>query len=393
MNEVGVDINVEEVSWPSIDHAKPDDEGGPVARTGFNYQDEIAVGFLIDMLVQPDLLKIHCETHDDIVLIRHPKEGLQRTAEYVQVKASEQDKLWSVADLCQRKKNKEGSSIFEISLSRDKHHEFSSFRLVTLRPVVTALEPLTHALETPGRSLSSDGIKALCTELESRFPDICSPKGNGASFWLQNCSWDQRHSEDSVRKDNLIRLIRLSAKEGRPLLVEPAEVLLLELRAMAKAAGDAKWNPDREKKIISREMLRAWWEQRTKELVDGAATISGGKLSTKMEDAGLPDELVGLALEMRRAYASETRVARYLEPNEAERLQQRVQSEVVSLRARFIAGQLDLDAAGFHALCLERMDAVNAERPATSEDRSAFLKGCMYDIADRCLLRFARRTP
>jgi hypothetical protein len=112
-----------------------------------------------------------------------------------------------------------------------------------------------------------------------------------------------------------------------------------------------------------------------------------------MEDAGLPDELVGLALEMRRAYASETRVARYLEPNEAERLQQRVQSEVVSLRARFIAGQLDLDAAGFHALCLERMDAVNAERPATSEDRSAFLKGCMYDIADRCLLRFARRTP
>jgi hypothetical protein len=35
-------------------------------------------------------------------------------AEYVQVKASEQDKLWSVADLCQqRKKSKQGSSIFE----------------------------------------------------------------------------------------------------------------------------------------------------------------------------------------------------------------------------------------------------------------------------------------
>jgi len=71
-------------------------------------------------------------------------------------------------------------------------------------------------------------------------------------------------------------------------------------------------------------------------------------------------------------------------------LQSQVKSEAMSLRARFFAGQLDLDGAGFHALCLERMDAVNAERPEGSEDLSAFLKGCMYDIADRCLLRFSR---
>jgi hypothetical protein len=62
----------------------------------------------------------------------------------------------------------------------------------------------------------------------------------------------------------------------------------------------------------------------------------------------------------------------------------------MSLRARFAAGQLDLDSAAFHVLCLDRMDAVNAERPAGHEDRSAFLKGCMYDITDRCLLRFVR---
>jgi hypothetical protein len=62
----------------------------------------------------------------------------------------------------------------------------------------------------------------------------------------------------------------------------------------------------------------------------------------------------------------------------------------MSLRARFVADQIDLDGVGFHSLCLERMDAVNAERDVGTEDRSAFLKGCMYDIADRCLLRFAR---
>jgi hypothetical protein len=50
------------VSWPSIDDAKPGEEGGPVARSGFNYQDEIAVGFLIEMLENQSLLKVHCET-------------------------------------------------------------------------------------------------------------------------------------------------------------------------------------------------------------------------------------------------------------------------------------------------------------------------------------------
>ena len=87
------------------------------------------------------------------------------------------------------------------------------------------------------------------------------------------------------------------------------------------------------------------------------------------------------------------RTSHYMEPTEREALQSRVKSEVMSLSARFVAGQLDIDGAGFHALCLERMDTVNAERAAGSEDKSAFLKGCMYDIADRCLLRFARRAP
>jgi hypothetical protein len=377
-------------AWPSVDHTKPEDEGGPNARSGLNYQDEIAVGFLIEMLETPTLLKVHCETHDDAVLVRQDEPSATRCAEFVQVKASEQDKLWSVADLCQRKRGTTGTSIFEISLSRDKHLEVSRFRLVTLRPVVSTLECLTHPFDALSRKPHALGMKALCSEIQSRFPGVVSAKGNGPSYWLENCFWDQRHSEEVVRQNNLVRLIRLSTSEGRSLLIEPAEVLLLELRAMAKAAGDAKWDPDCDKKIILREVLRGWWEQRTDELIKGSAQASGSKLAAKMRMAGLPDELVGLAVELRQGYAAASRTSRYLESNEAERLQRRVQSEVVSLRARLIAGQLSLDGAGFHALCLDRMDAVNAERGPAVEDRSAFLKGCMYDIADRCLLKFER---
>lgn len=377
-------------AFPSVDDVKPSEEGGPIARSGFNYQDEIAVGFLIEMLETPSLLKVHCETHDDIVLVRALDGEVMRRAEFVQVKASEPDKLWSIADLCARKKSKIGTSIFEISLARDKHCEESRFRLVTLRPVVSDLEMLTFPCGASGREANGVRFKALKSKLDQRFPGLKSPKSNEAAYWIENCHWDVRHSEDAVRNDNLLRLMRISDKEGHLLLPEQAEVLLDDLRARAKAAGNAKWEPDRDKKIITREALREWWEQRMSQLIEGAATPSGGKLREKMTEAGLPTELVGLAVAMRRDYAAVARTSRYMEPEEGERLQSQVKSEVLSLRARFVAGQLDVDGPAFHALCLDRMDAINATRPAGDHDRSAFLKGCMYDIADRCLLRFAR---
>jgi len=376
---------------PSVDDVRPDEEGGPVARSGFNYQDEIAVGFLIEMLETSSLLKVHCETHDDIVLVHIIDDGsTMRLAEFVQVKADKPNKLWSVADLCERKKGRTGTSIFEISLARDKHSEVSCFRLVTLRPVVSDLKMLTFLLGAPGREVDGEQFKALLSELDRRFPGLKSPKGNGAAYWLKNCVWDERHSEESVRINNLVRLIKLSSKDGRPLLPEPAEMLLDELRAKAKDAGKAKWEPDRDKKIFTREALRHWWERRMQELSDGVAVPSGGKLREKMTKAGLPPEIVDLAVELRREYSTAARTPSYMERKESELLQSRVKAELMSLRARFVAGQLALDGAGYHSLCLERMDMVNAERPAKNEDRSAFLKGCMYDITDRCLHRFDR---
>lgn len=379
-------------TFPSIDDVKPSEEGGPIARSGFNYQDEIAVGFLIEMLETPSILIVHCETHDDIVLVRTVDGAATRVAEFVQVKAEEPDKLWSVADLCARKKNKVGTSIFEISLGRDKHNEVSQFRLVTLRPVVSDLKMLTFKPRASGRETTGNLFKALSSDLDKRFPGLKSPKANGADYWVEHCYWDVRHSEEAVRTENVLRLMVLSDKEGHLLLPEQVNVILDELRAWAKDAGSAKWEPDRDKKIISRQMLRQWWDKRTHEAITGAAISSGGKLTEKMINAELPAELIGLARDMRRDYSIAVRTSCYMEPEERERLQSRVKSEVMSLRARFAAGQLDLDGAAFHSLCLDRMDKINAERAAGHEDRSAFLKGCMYDITDRCLLRFARPT-
>lgn len=377
-------------AFPSVDDARPVEEGGPDARSGFNYQDEISVGFLIATLEDSSLLKVHCETHDDILLVRAIDGSATRLAEFVQVKARKLDKLWSVSDLCARKDGKPGTSIFETSLARDQYLEESRFRLVTLRPVVSELAMLTFPLGAPGRETDGERFKALKSELDGKFPGLKSPKGNGAAYWLENCLWDARHSEEAVRNDNFCRLVKLGDKEGCPLLPDFAEMLLERLRRRAKAAGGAKWEPERDKKIITREVLREWWEPLARQLTEGAASPSGARLKTKMAEAGLPEDLVRLAVEMRLDYAASARASRYMEREEGKRLQNRVKSEVMSLRARLVAGQLELGGAGFHALCLDRMDAVNLERPQGSEDRSALLKGCMYDIADRCLLRFTR---
>jgi hypothetical protein len=375
---------------PSVDDVKPIEEGGPIARSGFNYQDEIAVSFLIEMLENPSILKVHCETHDDILLVRTANASVVRLAEFIQVKGSEQDKLWSFADLCACTKGKAGTSIFEKSLARDRHEEDSRFRIVTFRPVVSDLKILTFPRDNPARIPSGNRFRKLQAKLDSRFPSIKSMRGNGTAYWLENCLWDQGRSEDAVRIDNFNRLFRLSVKEGRPLLPEPADQLLDELRAWAKTAGDAKWEPDRTKKIITRQNIRELWEKRTNESASGAAAQSGGKLREKMAEAGLPDDLIDLATELRREYAAASRTSSYMEPEERKRIQQCVMSKVVSLRSNFVAGQFELDSIGFHSHCLAQMDSLNTKLSMGREDHSAFIKGCMYDIADRCLLRFVR---
>ncbi|APG93869.1 hypothetical protein SAMCFNEI73_pC0145 (plasmid) [Sinorhizobium americanum] len=378
--------------WPSIDNVSPKEQGGPIARQGFSYQDEIAVGFMLDMIADAGLVKIHFETHDDLVLVRSKGgDRAEATAEFVQVKASEPDKLWSVADICQRKKkDAAGTSIFETSLARDEHEEIATFRLVTLRPVVSDLAPLTYTFGLEGRDPKCDAMKALEKALNDKFPGLRSAKENDCGYWLESCFWDVRHDLNTVKKANRLRLFTLAEEAGQPLLLEQIEVLLTELRGWVKAAGDAKWIPDKSKKIVARVDAIAWWRQSLARLAHAADAASGGTLVEKMRGARLPQELIAMAVELRLSYAAKVRTATYMEPDLSEALQEQVKSTTQSLSADLAAGLLDLNGPQFHARCLTEMNKINAARANGTKDHAAFLKGCLYDIADRCLLRFDR---
>lgn len=374
--------------WPCIDEVSPKEEGGPIARTGFSFQDEVAVGFLIEMLSSACIEKVHCESHDDILLVRCV-DGVSY-AEFVQVKGAQPDKLWSVADLCSRSASAVGTSIFELSLARDQFRQPSRFRLVTHRPVTKPLKVLTYPLGAPGRAPDEAAVVALVTAIGEYCPGVSSLKGNDAQFWVGNCVWDIRNDQVDIANANLLKLIELSARDGRHLFPEQVQVLLAELREWAKRAGEARWIPDRVKKIILRTTLCEWWAKRTAEIHDGAKAPGGGKLSAKLNEIGAGPETIALAVEMRRDYAAVMRTPRYMAEDETTALQQRVKSEMMLLRARYSAGHLDIDGTAFLSMCLERLNTVNEDRPAGQQDRAAFLQGCMYDITDRCLHRFAR---
>ena len=131
-----------------------------MARRGFAYQDFIAAQCVLAMIEDEMVLKVHCETLDDIVIQRRV-EGAPNTAEFVQVKRNDFDQLWSAAQLYKRKDGAAGTSLYEKSLAKDCVKETALFRIVTSRDVSSALKPLTYPREHGDRAPTTDAMAAI----------------------------------------------------------------------------------------------------------------------------------------------------------------------------------------------------------------------------------------
>ena len=68
----------------SIHALPPLETGGVEARQGFGLQDHVAAGICIELVVNPTLKQVWCETQDDITLIWDAPDG--ELVEFVQVK-------------------------------------------------------------------------------------------------------------------------------------------------------------------------------------------------------------------------------------------------------------------------------------------------------------------
>src|ERR1700737_2305707 len=164
--------------FPSIYDLAPLEQGGPTARSGFLYQDHIAARFCIEMLGNPKLAEVWCETLDDITLLWSEDGDL--TVEFVQVKARELSQMWSVALLC----SGGSDSIIARSLAQHRCCEACHFRIVTRVGIHAELQVLRLAREHRERCLGNEGTRSLHRTVGEQLDSIYSPAGWSVSNWL-----------------------------------------------------------------------------------------------------------------------------------------------------------------------------------------------------------------
>lgn len=162
------------------------DAGGIAARRGFRVQDHVAARLALEMLQDPDIEQLECETADDIILRRKRQGGTVN--EYVQVKTTEAERKWSIAELCARDKARKGSSVAERSLLSDQFGGTAWFRFVTTRAVATKLSPFLQPRND--RRASAAEIDALIASFRKRHPDVKSKSGLGLGDWAARMLWE-----------------------------------------------------------------------------------------------------------------------------------------------------------------------------------------------------------
>jgi hypothetical protein len=363
--------------------------GGVVAREGFSFQDHVAVGFCLDMLKDPTLVEVWCESQDDITLIWLFDD--HEEVEFVQVKNEQPDQLWSAALVCKRETSAKdkglGTSIAERSLAHDRCDEPCRFSLITSREVNRELKPLTYALTAPGRV----PVKALTATFQKAVGDFVSLKGNGIEFWLENLIWKVKHSETAVKKENLLKLVEFLDEHGLRVQWDQLEEaiynkLLKKVQDMALA--DPKGDPVA--KRMTREQIAAL--VRNLALATRERSGAGGaSLEKKMQAANLEADMIESALEQRRAYRRETLTPGYLAVRDLHWAEQEIGARLHMLRSQLDAGLLPDVGPQFHAKCVDELEKLRQDLNATPPGiHQFFVLGCMYDITDRCLHRFRR---
>jgi hypothetical protein len=373
----------------SIYNLSPIELGGFEARKGFAFQDHVAAGFCLDMLENGTLMEVWCETLDDITLIFHLTDGV--CVEFVQVKGTELDQLWTVAKVCEREKKENGVSkcILEKSLAQDRCRERCRFRMVTARPIKNELKVLGLPYDAPDRINGKIAFDALHELLNPKVGEFRSANGHDFTFWTANLYWDQRHDETSVHNANLLKLNSILNTKGLNLAPDQNNELYTKLLKKVWDASRADPRIAPAWKRIKRADFDDWLTRAANEIgMPSVGTTS--KLERKMTVAGLARDVIDTAIDQVRRYRDEQLRPKYLALDDQRMIQGEVQATLQVLKSQLDNGDLPDDGVRFHGLCLEGLNRLRCELPLSPKPPVAFLQGCMYSITSRCLHRFRR---
>jgi len=374
---------------PSYRDVSPLESGGIIARSGFEFQDHVAVGYCIDMLQSTTLTEVWCESLDDITLIRNS--GKYEEFEFVQAKSNEFNHFWSVAGLCKRDKRGKtsivGSSILEKSLAYERGAERCCFRMVTCLPVNGELKVLTLPLSSPLRTSPTDEFTKLCKQITEKIPDYKSRNGSDTSSWLSRAVWEICHSSEALENANLLKLRRIGSDLGMFLAEDQWDELYKKILRRVQDAGRAKWEVDPEAKKLKQDGFLNWVKNLVSEAQHPGVGGKGEQLREKMERSGIPPDSIETAQEQRRSYRKRTLSQGYMDLSRRQEIEMDTHAYLHQLKSQLDAGQLSDTGVEFHSRCL---NCLNDVRRHEGEVSLSFLQGYMYHLADRCLHRFTR---
>ncbi len=375
----------------SIDDAKPDDMGGIYARKGFAFQDDVAATFLIQMIVDQNLVEVRCESNEDITNI-WTNDGT-RIVEFVQVKAEQPDQLWTTAKLTDRKKTKEnpegiGTSMFDKNLSWDKYEEYSIFRIVTCRQVCKELHLLTYPRGNDARSEGNAKLKDLKKQVKQKVGNYRSQKNNGTDYWISNAEWLVIDELAIIRinKHELSINLHSIGIEADP---EKVTELYDTIRSLAKEKAELGIEHWKNKKITKVDLIN-----HISKCVDPYPdSTKSERLKEKIVGSGMDDTCYEVAREQQRYYLKKKRSSQYFSSEESSDIDMKVLSVLHRLRSSLDSGEVNDNPTVFHNTCLKEVEKAGEKATITlGEVNGAYFAGCMYEITSRCRHRFRKVT-
>lgn len=357
---------------PSIYTLTPLESGGRAARSGFNYQDHIGVLYIIRALQNTSFSEIWFESEDDISIIWHNK--VEMLVEFVQVKSNDLSSRWSVSKIVDEE-------ILERSLQRGRCTESVRYRIVTSCDVDKELAILKFDIGSAERNplLMSE----LVRKVQEKKQILPNPKGQDVGQWFEQCVWEK--APDSVKaleSQNKIELeAYLQSERNKTLPSDCRDELYQKLLGLVYKACLKG-----EKNKFTRLELDEWIDSALEKVFSPKA--GSEKLVEKMESAGLSDSVIESAKEMKWQYITETLNNEFISRSSINKFKERAQFILNKEKIRFDNGDLSMSPGKFHEHCLELVVALG-EKFSIDPNLAT---GCMYEIANRCQLRFLKVT-
>lgn len=374
----------------------PLEEGGPIARKGFAYQDHVAAGKCLDMLLDGGPTQVWCEAEDDIVLV-WVIQGVE-WFEFVQVKSNELDQLWSLAKLCEKEAAKDGKGpgacIIEKSLAHDRGDGKCKFRIITCREPHSDIAALKLALDHSTRTEKDGDFDKLVAAVENKLGGCKSDNENGVGFWVRMTVWEHKASISDIECENFVKLDTILHRESVLLAPDQKKELYVKLTQKVFDASLARAKTDRESKRIKATELRSWLIQKATEMARPASAGRSDVLEGKLKDAGYQpgtDE-IETAKEQRRNYRIELLQPRFLDVTDRAVVEMEVQARLCLLKSQLDNGDFTDTGVQFHARCLKELEAMRDRLPTQKKPLVGLMYGLMYDIMNRCQHRLVRAS-